>query len=88
MVSECFPVAKRDVKRGEVLDAIGETCYRGSIDLASVAREEHLLPLGLAKGMVTNRDIPRDTPITWDMVEAKESSVILDLRRKMDGAMS
>jgi predicted homoserine dehydrogenase-like protein len=86
MVADCFPVAKRDLKRGEVLDAIGETCYRGSIDLAEVARAERLLPLGLARGMVMKRDVPRDTPLSWEMVEPGRETTLLALRRAQDRA--
>jgi predicted homoserine dehydrogenase-like protein len=83
-VSECFPVTKRDLKKGETLDAIGETCYRGSIDLASTARSEGLVPLGLARGMKMKRDVPRDTALIWDMVEPGAQSALLDLRRTQD----
>jgi predicted homoserine dehydrogenase-like protein len=83
-VAECFPVAKRDLKKGESLDAIGETCYRGSIDLAEVARAERLLPLGLARGMTMTRDVPRDTPLSWDMVDPGKETALLALRRQQD----
>jgi len=83
-VSECFPIAKRDLKRGETLDAIGETCYRGCIDLASTAREQRLLPLGLARGMTLKQDVPRDATLTWDMVDTGKQTMLLELRRKQD----
>jgi predicted homoserine dehydrogenase-like protein len=83
-VSECFPVAKRDLKKGEVLDAIGETCYRGSIDLATIARSERFVPLGLACGMKMKRDVLLDDALTWDMVDAGADSALLDLRRTQD----
>jgi predicted homoserine dehydrogenase-like protein len=85
-VAECFPVAKRDLKKGEALDAIGETCYRGSIDLAEAARAERLLPLGLARGMTMTRDVPRDTPLSWDMVDTGKETALLALRRQQDRA--
>jgi len=56
-VAECIAIAKRALKAGETLDAIGEHCYRGSIDTAEAARRENLLPLGLAKGCVLARDV-------------------------------
>ena len=83
-VSECFPIAKRDLKKGEALDAIGETCYRGSIDLATTARSERLLPLGLARGMTLTRDVLRDCPLTWDMVDPGKETVLLEIRRRQD----
>ncbi len=84
LVSECIAVAKRDLKAGETLDGIGEYCYRGSIELASTAKKERLLPLGLAKGCVLKRDVPVDTVITYDMVELTKETVLLQLRRIQD----
>jgi predicted homoserine dehydrogenase-like protein len=83
-VSECFPIAKRNLTKGETLDAIGETCYRGSIDLAVTARAERLLPLGLASGMTLTRDVARDTPLTWDVVNPGKETKLLELRRNQD----
>jgi predicted homoserine dehydrogenase-like protein len=83
-VSECFPIAKRDLHKGETLDAIGETCYRGSIDLAATARAERLLPLGLARGMTLLSDVPRDAPLTWDMVDPGKNTALLEIRRRQD----
>jgi len=83
-VSECFALAKKDLAAGETLDGIGEYCYRGSVDLAETARREKLIPLGLVKGLAMKRDVPRDAPLTWDMVDIKEESVLLQLRRMQD----
>ena len=87
LTSECITIAKKDLKAGETLDAIGEYCYRASIDLAEVAREGNMLPVGLAKGAVMKVDVPRDTVITYDMVELNEHSVLLQLRRMQDQIM-
>lgn len=50
--AECIAIAKRDLRPGETLDAIGECCYRGSIEEFEPARAENLLPLGPARGAV------------------------------------
>ncbi len=84
LVSECIAVAKRDLRPGEVLDGIGEHCYRGSIDLAEVARRERLLPLGLAKGCVVKRPVAKGAVIGYDDVESPSDSVLLQLRRIQD----
>lgn len=87
LTSECITVAKKDLKAGEVLDGIGDCCYRGSIELADVARKGNMLPLGLAKGAVLTCDVPRDEVITYDMVELNNASVLLQLRRVQDAMM-
>lgn len=84
LVSECIAVAKKDLKAGETLDGIGEFCYRGSIELAPVAKKERLLPLGLAKGCVLLADVPKDTVLTYDMVRMPKETVLLQLRRVQD----
>ena len=84
LISECIAVSKRALKKGEVLDNIGETCYRGSIELADIAKNENLLPLGLAKGTVMKKDIGVDEVITYDMVEIVNDTVLLNLRKIQD----
>lgn len=84
LVSECITVAKKDLKCGEVLDAIGEYCYRASIEHANIAKQGKMLPVGLAKGAVLNCDVLRDTVITYDMVTLDDSSVLLQMRRIQD----
>jgi predicted homoserine dehydrogenase-like protein len=83
-VSECLAIAKRDLKAGETLDAIGEFCYRGSIDRVEVAREEGLLPLGLAKGCVLKRDVPRDRPLSYKDLESIPETLLLQTRKLQD----
>jgi predicted homoserine dehydrogenase-like protein len=82
--SECITVAKKDLKAGQVLDGIGEYCYRASIELADVARYGKMLPVGLAKGAELLRDVRKDDIITYDMVKLVEDSILLQLRRIQD----
>lgn len=84
LISECLTVAKQDLKAGQVLDGIGEFCYRASIDTAEVAKEGNMLPIGLAKGAVLKCDVKTDDIITYDMVELNNNSVLLQLRRIQD----
>jgi len=84
LISECIAISKRPLKKGQVLDNIGETCYRGSIELANIARNENLLPLGLAKGAVLTRGIKKDEVITYDMVENINDTALLNLRKIQD----
>jgi predicted homoserine dehydrogenase-like protein len=82
--SECIAIAKKDLRAGETLDAIGEYCYRGSIELYQTARQLRFLPLGLAKGCVLKRDVARDEVITLDMVKPVSDSVLFHLRTISD----
>jgi predicted homoserine dehydrogenase-like protein len=75
LTSEVFAVAKKDLKLGDTLDAIGGVAYYSLIDTYEAARKEKLLPIGLAKGAIVKRDIPIDSPITTDDVEIKPSTV-------------
>lgn len=84
LTSECIAVSKRAISAGETLDGIGEFCYRGSIEHATTAASERLIPLGLARGLRVTKDIPIDTAITWDMVAIEEENALVQLRRLQD----
>jgi len=84
LVSEVFAVAKQALRRGDVLDGIGGATFYSSIDRYEVAREERLLPVGLAKGARLVRDVLMDTPLTYDDVVLHEPSTVLALRRLQD----
>lgn len=84
LTSECIAVAKRDLKAGQVLGGIGEFDYRVSIDNAETAKNENLLPAGLAMGCTLKEDVPVDTVISWDMIASPNDSALLDLRRLQD----
>ena len=76
LTSEVFAVAKRDLQPGEVLDGIGGTCYYSLIDTYEVAKADRLLPAGLAKGARVIRPVKIDSPITWEDVEMKPSTIL------------
>ncbi|MDR1600228.1 MAG: NAD(P)-dependent oxidoreductase [Oscillospiraceae bacterium] len=84
LTAECVTVAKRDLHAGETLDGIGEYCYRASIDLHSAAKAGNMLPVGLAKGAKLLADAPKDSVITYDMVQLPDASALLNLRRLQD----
>ena len=88
LTSECITIAKKDLKKGERLDMIGEYCYRASIEDAQIAREGNMLPVGLAKGAVMKCDLPAESVVTYDMVELNDDSVLLQLRRVQDQMLS
>jgi len=80
---DVIAVAKRDLKSGKKLDRIGGyDCY-GVVERADVTAKERLLPIGLAEFATAKKKIPKDTPITYDMVEISDNLVV-ELRKKQD----
>jgi predicted homoserine dehydrogenase-like protein len=85
-LADVVTVAKRDLPAGRQLDGIGGfDCY-GLIERADEAARQGLLPIGLAHWMRLTRPIRRDEPIGYDSVEPVEDNIVLDLRRRQDGA--
>jgi len=85
--AEVVAVAKRDLKKGEVLDGSGGYMIYGLCEKATIARDQNLLPLGLASGIPLTKDIPKDSPLTYDMVTPDEDSFVLKLRRLQDATV-
>jgi predicted homoserine dehydrogenase-like protein len=87
-VCEVITLAKRDLKKGEVLDGIGGfTCY-GMIDNADVQRRDNLLPMGLSEGGRLMRDIPKDQALTYDDVVLPGGLLSVALRKEQDAFFS
>ena len=83
-VADVITVAKRDLKAGEILDGSGGYTVNGLIEKADIAREENLLPLGLADDTTLKRDVSQGEAISYDMVALNEDSFVLKLRRLQD----
>lgn len=82
--ADVVTVAKRDLKAGEMLDGGGGYTVLGQSEKAKVAKEEGLLPLGLAGGAVLKEDVKQRAVIGYGMVELQEDSLVLQLRREQD----
>lgn len=83
-VAETIAMAKKDLKAGEKIDYLGGFTVYGSIDKASVAREEQIVPLGLAVGATVTKDIKLGEPLHYDEVELDEDQTIFHLRWLQD----
>lgn len=81
---EVLAKAKVDLKKGDVLDEIGGFKTFGICENADIARQENLLPMGLVKGAVLKRDIPKDQIITFDDVICEEDKLIMKLWKEQD----
>jgi len=67
-VCEVITIAKRSLKKGDILDGIGGfTCY-GTLENADVSHEENLLPMGLSKDCTLTSNVAKDQPISFDQV--------------------
>lgn len=64
--------AKKDLKKGEVLDGIGGYTVYGLCENSEIFLKEKLLPLGLMEGCKLKKDIAKDQVITFDDVELPE----------------
>jgi predicted homoserine dehydrogenase-like protein len=81
-VVEVITQAKTDLKAGHTLDGLGGYDTYGQCENATTARQENLLPVGLAEGAVLKRDLKRDECITFDDVELDENRLAVRLYRE------
>jgi predicted homoserine dehydrogenase-like protein len=86
-VAETITMAKRDLKAGEKIDYLGGFTVYGSIEKAKIAREEGIVPLGLAVGATVTKDIKQDQPVHFSEVELNENQTIYHLRYLQDKAL-
>jgi predicted homoserine dehydrogenase-like protein len=77
-------IAKRDLKRGEVIDSYGGFTVYGGIENYERARDDKLLPLGLSVGAELVEDVSKGSVITHRQVSIPDSP-LLELRGLQDG---
>jgi predicted homoserine dehydrogenase-like protein len=78
-IVEVITLAKTPLLKGKKLDGIGGYDVYGQCENASSAREENLLPIGLAQGAVVKQDLPRDHALCFDDVELPQETLALQL---------
>jgi predicted homoserine dehydrogenase-like protein len=84
-VADTITIAKKDLKAGEEIDEIGGYCVAGRIEKARVAKEQNLLPLGMAKGNIMKVDKKQGEPITCEEVEfTNKDSFVYQMRKLQD----
>ena len=82
--AEVCAVAKKDLKPGDKLDAIGEYTYRAWIMRYDEARSAKGVPCGLLEGGTVKKAIKRGELLTGDNVEIDAGSRIVALRKLQD----
>ena len=83
-VAEVCAVAKKDLKPGDTLDAIGEYCYRAWIMTAPEARTAKAIPCGLLHSAKVTNPIKKGELITSANAEVPAGSKIAALRARQD----
>src|SRR5690606_18324214 len=73
-VAEVCAVAKKDLKPGDTLDAIGEYCYRAWIMTAPEARAAKAIPCGMLQGGSVTAPIRKGELITYANAAVKPGS--------------
>ena len=81
-------VAKRDLKPGETLDAIGEYGYRGFALSRADALEKGALPLGLAQGATVTKPVQKGQLLTYAAIAPDKTSRIYAARRAQDAMVA
>jgi len=83
-ICDVVTLAKRDIKKGEILDGIGGFLTYGEIENSDVCFKDNLLAIGLADGCIATEDIAIDTPITYAMVKLPEGRLSDILRKEQN----
>ncbi|WP_332698411.1 NAD(P)H-dependent oxidoreductase [Devosia sp.] len=83
-VAEVCAVAKRDLKAGESLDAIGETCYRSYTMTITDSRAARAVPVGLLEGGKVTAPIKKGELLTSANSQPDTSTRLFALRQAQD----
>jgi predicted homoserine dehydrogenase-like protein len=83
-VAEVCAVAKKDLKPGDTLDAIGEYTYRAWIMQVEEARAAKAIPCGLLQGGQVLKPIRKGELLTYDNATPPAGSKIAELRARQD----
>ncbi|MFD2647629.1 NAD(P)H-dependent oxidoreductase [Devosia albogilva] len=83
-VAEVCAVAKRDLVAGEMLDAIGETCYRSYAMAATDARSQGAVPVGLLEGGRVTAPVRKGELLTTANAQPDTTTRLFALRQEQD----
>jgi predicted homoserine dehydrogenase-like protein len=77
---EVVTTAKRDLPAGTTIDGLGGYDSYGVAERADVTAAQNLLPMGVAEGCLTTRDIAKDEVLTYADVELPPGRLVDELR--------
>lgn len=72
--------AKKDLKKGDMLDGEGGFCARGRLVTSEKSKKEEILPLGLTDNAVLKRDVNKDSIIKLKDVELNLPEEVVEAR--------
>lgn len=76
--------AKTDLKKGEIIDGLGEYKTYGLCENIEISTRKKLLPIGLAKGCKLINNIPKDGLISYDDVEIPKGRLSDKMREEQN----
>ncbi len=79
MKVEVVAVAKVDIKAGQTIDGLGGYLTYGICENSVDARKENLVPMGLAEGCITIKDIKKDQVISLSDLDPNSKKEFIDL---------
>ncbi|RZI98877.1 MAG: homoserine dehydrogenase, partial [Haliea sp.] len=82
--AEVTALAKRDLKPGDRLDAIGEYTYRAWAMATTEARALNAVPCGLIERGIVTQAIRKGELLTYANIAVDETSKIVEFRRRQD----
>jgi predicted homoserine dehydrogenase-like protein len=82
--SDVVAIAKRNLKRGEILDGEGGYCVWGKQLPAEHSLAQRLLPLGLAHNVRLKGDVAAGAQLRWSDVDFDAGNEAVKVRREME----
>jgi predicted homoserine dehydrogenase-like protein len=86
-VCETVACAKRELRPGDKIDALGGYTIYGLIERARTSSAEGMVPVGLIVGATVERPVKAGEPIRFPDVSLDESQCIVRLRREQERAL-
>jgi predicted homoserine dehydrogenase-like protein len=86
-VAEVCAVAKRDLRPGDPLDAIGETCYRSYTMTVEDARAQSAIPVGMLEGGRVLAPVKKGDLLTAANATPDTSTRLYALRQKQEAML-
>ena len=87
LVSEVIPIAKRDLRPGEVVGEIGEADYLGRIYTYEDAVSHRAVPLGITPGGTVTAEIAKGGMLTYDNFSPDHDKFVTRLRKLQDSVL-